>query len=177
MTRLLGIISGGQTGADQAGLRAAKALGLTTGGLMPKGFLTEDGPRPQFREMFGMGESFHGAYAKRTRWNIQHADATVIFCTVQHAQTGDRATDGEGIPAEPGSALTYGVCVQLERPALVVEWDPLHRRLGGSPAMLRDWLASHHVTILNVAGNRESVAPGIGAAVQDFLEQALRGES
>ena len=42
------VISGGQTGADQAGWRAAKASGIPTGGWMPKGFLTEDGPRPEF---------------------------------------------------------------------------------------------------------------------------------
>lgn len=40
------IISGGQTGADQGGLDAGKALGLKTGGLMPKGWRTEAGPRP-----------------------------------------------------------------------------------------------------------------------------------
>ena len=32
------IISGGQTGADQAAWRAAKAFGVPTGGWMPKDF-------------------------------------------------------------------------------------------------------------------------------------------
>lgn len=47
------IITGGQTGADQAAWRAAKACGLPTGGYMPKGYLTEDGPRPEFATEFG----------------------------------------------------------------------------------------------------------------------------
>jgi Circularly permutated YpsA SLOG family len=34
------IISGGQTGADQAGLRTAKRLGIETGGWMPQGWRT-----------------------------------------------------------------------------------------------------------------------------------------
>jgi hypothetical protein len=34
------VISGGQSGADLGGLRAAKVLGIQTGGSMPKGFLT-----------------------------------------------------------------------------------------------------------------------------------------
>jgi len=34
------IISGGQTGADQAAWRAARSAGLPTGGVMPLGFLT-----------------------------------------------------------------------------------------------------------------------------------------
>ena len=42
------VISGGQTGADQAGLAVAKRLGIPTGGCMPKGWLTEAGPRPDF---------------------------------------------------------------------------------------------------------------------------------
>ena len=32
------IVSGGQTGADQGGWRAAVACGLATGGWMPEGF-------------------------------------------------------------------------------------------------------------------------------------------
>jgi hypothetical protein len=35
------VISGGQTGTDQAALRAAHAAGIPTGGWAPKGWLTE----------------------------------------------------------------------------------------------------------------------------------------
>ena len=38
------IISGGQTGTDQAALDAAIKLGIPHGGWIPKGHLTEDGP-------------------------------------------------------------------------------------------------------------------------------------
>lgn len=41
-------VSGGQTGADQAGWRAARASRIATGGRMPEDFLTEAGPRPDF---------------------------------------------------------------------------------------------------------------------------------
>jgi hypothetical protein len=43
------IISGGQTGTDQAAWRAAKTYGITTGGRMPERFITEDGPRPEVK--------------------------------------------------------------------------------------------------------------------------------
>ena len=46
------VISGGQTGVDQAALRAAKAAGLETGGWMPLGWLTEECPRPEFGELY-----------------------------------------------------------------------------------------------------------------------------
>jgi hypothetical protein len=45
------IIGGFQGGADQGAIRAAKALGVPTGGYMPLGFLTEAGPRPEFAEL------------------------------------------------------------------------------------------------------------------------------
>lgn len=38
------IISGGQTGADQAALDVAIKLGIPHGGWIPKGRKTEDGP-------------------------------------------------------------------------------------------------------------------------------------
>ena len=42
----LTVISGGQTGVDQAALRAARSCGIPTGGWAPRGWLTEDGPAP-----------------------------------------------------------------------------------------------------------------------------------
>ncbi len=41
------VISGGQTGADQAALRAARAAGIPTGGWAPLGWKTEEGPAPR----------------------------------------------------------------------------------------------------------------------------------
>jgi len=40
------VVSGGQTGVDQAALRAARASGIATGGWAPKGWATEAGPAP-----------------------------------------------------------------------------------------------------------------------------------
>jgi hypothetical protein len=40
----------------------------------------------------------------------------------------------------------------------------------------RAWLREHRVTVLNVAGNRESKSPGIYAAVKRFLIRALAPE-
>ena len=61
------IITGGQTGADQAGWRAARAFGIATRGWMPAGFLTEDGPRADLAEVFGTAELPGGDYATRRR--------------------------------------------------------------------------------------------------------------
>ena len=53
------IISGGQTGADRAGLDAAKYLGIETGGYAPLNYYTEYG----------------------AKLNVKQSDATVIFCS------------------------------------------------------------------------------------------------
>src|SRR5579871_6832314 len=73
------IISGGQRGADVAGLRAGKALGLMTGGCLPAGCLTLDGPKPQYLEVYGCHEHILSDYPPRTRENVRNADATVRF--------------------------------------------------------------------------------------------------
>ncbi len=62
---MLRIVSGGQTGADQAGWRAARSLGLRTGRWIPRGFETEAGPRLEFAREFGAVE-LAGGYRERT---------------------------------------------------------------------------------------------------------------
>jgi hypothetical protein len=137
------VITGGQTGADQAGWRAAKAAGVPTGGWIPKGFLTEDGPRPEFRELYG---------AARTRQNVRDSDATIWF----------GAVDSRGYKATHDAALVHS------KPYFIV-WPRTTR-----PSDLAAWLAKKRVRILNVAGNRESVSPGIGARVEAFLAEVFK---
>jgi hypothetical protein len=64
------IITGGQTGADQTGVRSAKAFGIPTGGFMPLGFRTEDGPRPEFAELYGAVVTATDNYCVRTEANV-----------------------------------------------------------------------------------------------------------
>src|SRR5258706_14324526 len=71
------IISGGQNGVDVAALRAAKAEGLKTGGMMPKGFRTLDGPRQSYRIEFGLTEHSSASYPSRTAWNVRNSDGTL----------------------------------------------------------------------------------------------------
>jgi hypothetical protein len=42
------VISGAQVGSDISGLRAAKTLGIPTGGTMPYGYRTKAGNRPEY---------------------------------------------------------------------------------------------------------------------------------
>ena len=67
-----------------------------------------------------------------------------------------------------GTAYTLRVARELERPCLVVPPDVVH-----APGV-QAWLARHEVAVLNVAGPRESAAPGIYAQARAFLLRVLR---
>jgi hypothetical protein len=73
------VISGFQTGADIAGIYAARAHGIPTGGAMPRGFLTEEGPRPEFAELYGAVELPSSSYPARTERNVRDSDGTIWF--------------------------------------------------------------------------------------------------
>jgi len=70
------IISGGQTGIDQLGLEVARSFSISTGGLAPKGYLTETGPAEWLRD-YGLTEHTSSKYPPRTRANIQQSDGTI----------------------------------------------------------------------------------------------------
>ena len=145
------IISGGQTGADQAGLEAAKELGIATGGTAPQHFMSERGTCLKLRDEYGLTEGLYDSkvYPKRTRQNVEDSDATAIFGNV----------------GSPGTRLTCSLCVELEKPWVV---NP-------TAVDLLEFLEQHNVKVLNVAGNRESVNPGIQARVRNFLVEVCRG--
>lgn len=149
------IISGGQSGADLGGLRAAEALGIATGGAMPRGFRTEAGPRPNYAERFGMHETSSSSYQSRTRQNVIDSAGTVIF--------GGPLLAG-------GSLLTKRLCDDLEKPCLILDFPAVNDQR----ERFTDWLASHPIEVLNVAGNRESQSPEIEVFVFQFLVTALK---
>ena len=50
-----------------------------TGGFVPKGFITEAGPRPDLAAEYGLEETNTPAYPERTERNVRLADGTVVF--------------------------------------------------------------------------------------------------
>lgn len=146
------VISGGQTGADRAGWEAAKAAGIPTGGWMPKGFKAEDGYHPEFAEMYGAKEHASADYPPRTEANILGSGGTVLF----------------GDPASPGSKLTLRLCNRFDRPCLTIRHSERHRH-----EYVARMIEHYGIVTLNVAGNRESSAPGINAWVHTYLSRAF----
>lgn len=141
------IISGGQTGADRGGLEAGKKLGLPTGGTAPRGFRTENGPDPSLKDL-GVAEHRSADFRPRTIRNVEDSDGTVWF----------------GMTDTPGALATLRAAIEMDRPLLL---NPL-------PGALREWIANKNIGVLNVAGNRESLHPGLQQEVEAFLVSELK---
>lgn len=149
------VISGGQTGVDQAALRAASDLNIKTGGTMPKEYMTELGPHRKFSWLYGMAESHSSAYLVRTIQNVQDADMTLLIGRM----AGGTKTTGE-------------LCLRLKKPAFFVARESL-LVAGTSEKTAKRIIAERRrqdkPLILNVAGTRESKTLGIGAETENFL--------
>jgi hypothetical protein len=148
------IISGGQAGADQAGLDAAIELGIPHGGWIPKGRKTEEGPLP---EKYQLKEMRTASYPKRTEKNILDSDATLIF-------THGKLNGGSELTAK--LAKTHGF------PWLHV--DLKKSGIQEAVAILKAWFEQNpSIQTLNVAGSRSSKAPGLYEAVKEVLKKAI----
>lgn len=143
----LTVFSGGQTGVDQAAWRAARRCGLETGGMMPRGFKTEEGGRGEFARLYGAVESPSGHYPGRTMANVVASDLTLWY----------------GPVGSKGFHLTRRTAWDLNKPFWVAEEH------GGPADLARDIRLFGRCRILNVAGSRESLQPGIGAEAEEYL--------
>jgi hypothetical protein len=92
-------------------------------------------------------------YLQRTEWNVRDSAATLIFTLFD---------DLDG-----GSKRTMQFAERLDRPTLQF-------RPGVHENFVARFLAFNKVTTLNVAGKRESTAPGIYQFVYQTLSAVLR---
>ena len=151
-TALARIVSGGQTGVDRAALDVALALGFECGGWCPKGRRAEDGA---IDRRYPLVESETDAYAERTRLNVRDSDGSLIL-------TRGRPTGG--------TALTLTLARTLGRPSMVVD---LAAAAAPAPDEVAAWIAAAGIRVLNIAGPRESTAPGIRDEAAAFLRKVL----
>jgi hypothetical protein len=147
------IISGGQTGVDRAALDFAIRHGFEHGGWCPRGRLAEDGVIPLINRVC---ETDSADYDVRTEKNVLDSDATLIVAR-------EKKLSG-------GTAFAKTCAEGHGRPLLVVcPRDGMSK----SVATLSKFLKRNDVRTLNVAGPRESQAPGIGKFVMELLEAVL----
>jgi hypothetical protein len=145
------IVSGGQTGVDRAALDWALAHHIPHGGWCPAGRRAEDGVIP---DCYVLQETPGQNYQQRTKRNVRDSDGTLII-TATKELTG-------------GSLFTQEYANKINRPCLHVypckEW---HERVNA-------FLKSNPIRVLNVAGPRNSGAPGIERFVCEVLDEAYQ---
>lgn len=147
------ILSGGQNGADQAGLVVGKRFGLETGGFIPKGWKTLEGPRPDFERTYGLVEHSSTDYAPRTHSNVEASDGTVRLA-------GDFTSAGE--------KCTLRSLKLLGKPHFDVD-------LADPPPVdyFVSWLNDNNISVLNVAGNAESTFARCHELSVNYLTEAF----
>lgn len=126
------IISGGQRGADQAGLAAAKDIGLETGGWAPRGWITLNGSNPLLARL-GLKEHSSPKYPPRTYANVKDSDGTIRL-----------AYDFNS----PGEVCTLKAINFYNKPWFDVDLSDLTFIFD-----VTDWIDKNGIKVLNVAGN------------------------
>jgi len=152
--KIVKVISGGQSGADLAGLVAAYMCGIKTGGTAPFGYKTEYGPNLELRDTFKLLESKSELYIPRTYSNVHNSDMTFWF----------------GSTETPGFQTTLKAVRIYKK-----EWHEIDFNRE-SILELVDYMHCTFMNkdiILNVAGNRESKNPGISDTTYAFMVKFL----
>jgi hypothetical protein len=157
------IRSGGQTGVDRAALDVAVRLGRAYAGWCPRGGWAEDFTNPPglLVPYPRLAETPSADPAQRTAWNVRDAHATLIL------------GPGTDLANSRGTRFTRQMAeLVFLRPCRVADLtDPTAADLA------RDWLdriaGGLSEVVLNLAGPRESEAPGVYAAATRFLARLL----
>lgn len=125
-------------------------LQLAHGGWCPKGRKAEDGKIP---DRYELSELDGADYTARTRQNVLDSDGTLLLIL------------GE---LQGGSLLTWRLCQQTSQPVLIVRLQH-----PGPDSRVLQWLASHHIRTLNVAGPRASKSPSAYGSAHAYLLRIL----
>jgi hypothetical protein len=148
------IISGGQTGADQAALDVAIELGIPHGGWVPRGRMTETGRLP---EKYHMQEITSISYPERTELNVVDSDGTLI---ISHGKLSG------------GSAFTLEIAGKHRKSCLHIDLDELDESKAAE--LVSNWIDAKQIKILNVAGPRASKDPRICDATRKLLTLVIQ---
>jgi hypothetical protein len=158
------IISGGQTGVDRAALDAAISSDIEYGGWCPKGRLDEKGTIPNkyesLKEISGNFKTDKENYDARTKKNIKDSDATLII--VPKIPLPQEIKDG--------TLLTIEDVKKQKKLYLIVD---LSKSNHINSELIIEWVKKNKVSILNIAGPRESSCPGIHQSSLELLKTTL----
>lgn len=165
------IWSGGQTGADLGGWLAAKAAGLETQGWMTWTYMTEDGPRSEYRELYNAATDSNWAslplnvqYRKRALANVCCSDATICFDAVR-SKASVNASQDCAINGKHYLLVAIEIRKRDEFEAMISTVLPKH---------VAKWIKDNRIESLNVCGNRESKMSGMTAFVEKYMGDVIQ---
>ena len=154
------IVSGGQTGADSGGIDAAIHCNLPHGGWCPQGRRAENGV---ISDKYQLQETPSSGYLPRTEANVVDSDTTLIF------------TIGK---LSGGSLKTMEFAQKHKKPVLHINIGEYSRK--DTVNFILRWFEGDVTKptppsdcVLNVAGQRESKAPGIQDMVKTIMIDVL----
>ena len=144
------VVSGGQTGVDQAALRAAEDSGFAISGWCPPASDCETGlissrfplkPTPEEHS----SDARDVPRSLRSEWNVRDSDATLIL----QPSRADRV--------DAGTEWTAHCAARYGRPLFICDPTEPH-----ASARILTWLSASSPRVLNVAGPSEATVAGIG---------------
>ena len=155
MSKKIKIISGGQTGVDQAALNAARDCDLQIGGWCPPGRVSESGIIPANFPLIETPEDRSPlapdiSRSLRTEWNVRDADATLIL----HS----------GEFKDKGTKWTIECSVRFRKPYLICNINA-----EDAADKIKQWIKNNSISTLNIAGPSEETVPGIGEIAYELL--------
>jgi len=135
------IISGGQTGVDCAALDIAIKLNISHGGWCPRNRHAEDG---KIADIYKMRETQSTQPEVRTKLNVSDSDGTLVFVPVMPITVND------------GTNLTIESAKHQRKPYYICDLS-----VTIDLDQISQWILDNNIKVINVAGPRESQAPGI----------------
>ena len=145
VVKALKIISGGQTGVDRAALDVALGHGIECGGWCPAGRLDEFGKIP---DKYPVQELQGAGFTERTFQNVKGCDGTAVIYAEE---------------LRGGTEQTVRFCGELKRPYQLIDASRIATQ--DAAKLIADFVRKNTISILNVAGPRQSEWPeGYGYA-------------